>query len=117
MASSLLILVAVMRLVLEFRVYTKQLIRANNLIGGTRDTIESLLTEGAAGVQYNLFWIIFANYRISSVVTCELKESNIHENQRSTTSTIEFVIIAISKASEAAGLNTEDAVAQVKDAI
>jgi len=40
---------------LEFRVYTKQLIRADNLIGGTRDTIESLLTEGAAGGQYNLF--------------------------------------------------------------
>jgi hypothetical protein len=102
---------------LECRVYTKQLIGTDNLIGETRDTIESLLTERAAGGQYNPFSNIFANYHILSVITRELKKPNTHENQRSTKSIIEFTIIAVSKASDAAGLNIEDAVAQAQDAI
>ena len=40
--------------VLECRVYAKHKIGSDHLIGGTKDTIESLLTEGAAGGPYVL---------------------------------------------------------------
>ena len=43
---------ALMSSKLECRLYVKHLIRKDSLIGGTKDSIELLLTEGEAGRPY-----------------------------------------------------------------
>jgi hypothetical protein len=69
---------------------------SNDFIGGTKDTIESLLAEGASGG-----------------ITRELFDHDDHK----TTSMVEFTIMPITEASDAAGLNMGEAVAQGKDVL
>jgi len=68
----------------------------NDFIGGTKDTIESLLAEGASGG-----------------ITRELFDHDGHK----TTSMLEFTIMSITEASDAADLNMGEAVAQGKDVL
>ncbi|KIM85063.1 hypothetical protein PILCRDRAFT_817902, partial [Piloderma croceum F 1598] len=87
--------------VLECRVHTKCKIGSNNFIGGTKDTVDSLLTEGAAGV-----------------VTRELCKFDVaHGNPCKTQTIIEFTIAAVPKASDAGVLNMEEAITQQRDVL
>jgi hypothetical protein len=52
-----------------------------------------------------------------SVITRELHKIDAHGKQRKTQTTIEFTIVAISKASDAAGLNMEEAIVRGKEAL
>jgi hypothetical protein len=85
--------------VLECQVYAKHKIGSDNFIGGTKDTIELLLAEGAS----------------RGTITRELSKYDAHGNQRKTKSIVEFTIVTISKATDAAGLNMEEAFTQWRD--
>jgi len=87
--------------VLECRVYAKHKIGSDDFIGRTKETVESLLAEGAAGV-----------------ITRELCKDDANGKQCKTQTIIEFTIVAISKASDAAGsLNMDEAVTRGKEAL
>jgi hypothetical protein len=107
--------------VLECRVYAKRKIGSDDFLGGTKETIESFLAEGAgtSGGMYISLRIPFDNSHILSVVTRELCQYDRHGNQRKSEIVIQFTIVAISKASTAdtPELNMEEAVAQGKDAL
>ena len=90
--------------------------RKDDFIGGTKDTIESLLAEGAAGGLYIFLFPTFANHLLS-VISRELHKYDSYANQRSTQVVIEFNIVAISQAADAARLNIGEAVAGGKEAL
>ena len=98
--------------VLECRVYAKHKIGSDDFIGGTKDVIESLLTEGAAQGLHILMLHPFANMVILSVITRQLCKQDTRGNQHQSQTIVEFTIVAISKASDAAILNMEEAVMQ-----
>jgi len=102
--------------ILECRVYAKKIFK-DDFIGGTRDRIKLLLAEGAGRSLYISYWIPFANNHLLLAISQELFKFNSHRNQRKTQIVIEFTIVATSKASNAAGLNMEEAVAQGKNAL
>jgi hypothetical protein len=86
--------------VLECRVYARNKIGSDNFIGGTKDAIELLLAEGAS----------------CGTVVRELSKHDTHGNQRKTRSIVEFTIVTISKTTDAAGLNIDEAFTQGGDA-
>jgi hypothetical protein len=47
--------------VLECRVHTKRKIGSDDFIGGTKDTIDTLLTEGAVGGVHILIFCLFCS--------------------------------------------------------
>jgi hypothetical protein len=55
--------------VLECRVYAKHKTGSYDFIGGTKDTIRSLLNEGAAGSMYMLMLNFSANERQLSIAS------------------------------------------------
>jgi len=101
---------------LEYRLYVKNSIRKDSFIGETKDTIEMLLVEGAAGRLYIFMLQLnpFANNHSFLAITRELCTPG---NRRKTGIIIEFTITITSKASDAAELNMEEAVAQGKNAL
>ena len=102
---------------LECRLHTKHSIRKDGFIGVTKDTIEVLLVEGAAGRLYIFMLNLFANNQSFLAITRELCKYDPHGNRRKTGIIIEFTITTTSKASDAAGLNMEEAVTQGKNAL
>ncbi|KIM86900.1 hypothetical protein PILCRDRAFT_815342 [Piloderma croceum F 1598] len=86
--------------VLECRVHTKHKIGSDDFIGGTKDAIDSLLTEGAAGV-----------------VTRELCKFDALGNPCKTQTIIELTIVAVPNASDAGVLNMEETVTQQNDVL
>ena len=104
---------------LECRLYVKHNIRNDDFIGGTKDTIELLLAEGAAGGLY-IFLLPtfkFANNHPLSVISRELRKYDSCGNQHSTQVVIEFSIVTISQAANADGLNMDEAVTGGKEAL
>jgi hypothetical protein len=102
---------------LECRLYAKHNMRKDDFIGGTKDTIESLLAEGAAGGLYIFLLPTFANNYLFSVIERELRKYDSCGNQRSTQVVIEFSIVTISQAGDAARLNMSKAVMRGKEAL
>ena len=84
---------------LECRIYAKHKVGRDDFIGGTKDAIESLLTEGAAGGLFVLVacWTPFANKNILSVITRELCKYAAHGSPYNTGNIIEFSVAAVSK--------------------
>jgi hypothetical protein len=103
--------------VLECRVYTKCKFGSDDFIGGVKETVESLLAEGASGGLYLPILTLFSDMSLPLVITRELYKPDAQANQYKTQIIIEFTIIAISKASAAADLNMKEAVAQGKAAV
>jgi hypothetical protein len=103
--------------VLECRVYTKHNIGTDNFIGGTKEVIGSLLAEGAEGGMYLLMLALFADINSPLAITRELCKHDAHGNKRKTQTILKFTLVAISKTSDAAGLNMEEAVSQGINAI
>jgi hypothetical protein len=103
--------------VLECRLHVKHSIRKDGFIGKTEDTIEMLLVEGSAGRQYIFMLNPFANNHSFLAITRELCKYDSRGNRRETGIIIEFTITTESKASDAAELNMEEAVAQGKNAL
>jgi hypothetical protein len=103
--------------VLECRVYAKRKIHSDDFIGGVQETVESLLAEGASGGLYLLILALFSKISTPLAITRELYEHDAQGNQNKTQIIIEFTIVAISKASDATGLDMKEAVAQGKAAI
>jgi hypothetical protein len=99
---------------LECRLHVKHSIRKDSFIGETKDTIEMLLVEGAAGRLYIFMLNPFVNNHSFLAITRELCNPG---NRRKTGIIIEFTITTTSKASDAAELNMEEAVAQGKNAL
>jgi hypothetical protein len=104
---------------LECRLYAKHNIRKDEFIGGTKDTVESLLAEAAAGGLCIVFSPLSLNKYPLSVITRKLCKYDSRGNQRNIQTIIQFTIAAVSNASnvDASGLNLKDAVAQAKDAL
>jgi hypothetical protein len=90
---------------------------SDDFIGGVKETVESLLAEGASGGLYLLILALLSNMSPPLVITRELYKHDAQGNQNQTQIIIEFTIVAISTASDAAGLNMKEAVAQGKNAI
>ncbi|KAF8627029.1 hypothetical protein AX15_004564 [Amanita polypyramis BW_CC] len=84
---------------LECRFYAKNIIK-DKFIGGTKDVIELLLAQGMDGT-----------------ITRELCKYDSQGNQRKTQIVLQFTIAATSKASNAAGLNMKEDIAEAKDAL
>jgi hypothetical protein len=102
---------------LECRLYAQHNILKDNFIGGTKDAIELLLAEGAAGSLYTFMLNHFANNILLLAITRELCKYDSSGNQRKTQIIIEFTIEAMSMASDSAGLNMKGAALQANDAI
>ena len=104
---------------LECRLHVKHCIRKDVFIGVTKDAIEMLLDEGAAGRLYIYIFMLnpFANNLFFLAITRELCIYDAHGNRRQTGIIIEFTITTTSTAFDATGLNMEEAVTQGKEAL
>jgi len=97
---------------LECQAYVKHRFGSDEFIGGTKETIESLLAEAGTGGQHFSSRTYLLTILLPPAITRELCKYDAHGNQDKTNTLFEFTIVTVPEASNAAVLDMAEAVTQ-----